>query len=772
MRHFLLTVVLLISFCVSSAYAEYDRRTMPLPSEEDAEYVYSESGGGGLLPVSAGKRAVNSMSLRYKAASRAESGYVGSVTVNKLVYYIFDFGIILDKEPGVDFVATLMGWADSYDYYPDLVVPDWVRYDGKKIPVTAVNNYAFVSGWGLKSLKLGKNVGLIGPHAFQGCGFPEVTIPYSTCFIWNSAFYFSSLRKVIFKNASARKPALYIGPAAFSACLLTEFELPARARIYYNGTLTFWWTHDSFLNLNPLKKVTINECYNKRGPARVEDADWGYDEDPNDEEYQGEEDTADAENGLSFEIIDNALCVVKTDKDGNGEINIVTYPQEADATTFTAEGDCINLWEQSMSSARNLESVNLTATGNSTKPTIIAGANSLSGCSSLKTLELKASNGNMSLTEGFIADCPSLENINMGENSNYSTTDNVIYYTDNGKRKLFSYPAGKSDREFTVPADVEYINPSAFKGASNLGRINLPDNLKGIGDYAFASCTKLADILYNGQTLDFIGLNAFYNTAFMPAGSDGATIWNGWLLGYGNTPENLVLGNEFSHIANGALMSHYNLRSVEFTSALNEIPDNCFSECVLLEDIKWPASLEKIGVEAFRSSGLKGITIPQGVTSIGSLAFAWTKPDRIFIPSSVKEIGNYAFSLDVAPSEIIVDMTELPDLLKDDYAIFDNETLTNSTLVIPEGVNPIEFTSAPAWKFAKVVNRKLDSIADIAPCTSIIKRNGNTVSASDGSEISIYGIDGTLIGKGRSVTVATRGIYLLVTGNTITKTIF
>ncbi len=100
------------------------------------------------------------------------------------------------------------------------------------------------------------------------------------------------------------------------------------------------------------------------------------------------------------------------------------------------------------------------------------------------------------------------------------------------------------------------------------------------------------------------------------------------------------------------------------------VDDAAFQECTQLESVWFPASVEKIGVDAFWScenlesisfeegSLLKGfdaeafahcgslryLEIPEGVTYIGNSAFAFcTSLDRIDLPSTLEKIGVVAF---------------------------------------------------------------------------------------------------------------------------------
>ena len=74
----------------------------------------------------------------------------------------------------------------------------------------------------------------------------------------------------------------------------------------------------------------------------------------------------------------------------------------------------------------------------------------------------------------------------------YKTVDGVLF-TKDGKT-LLSYPNGKLDAHYDVPAGVERIGEYAFYEAEALKTVSLPIGLKAVEDGAFCSCTRLQSI--------------------------------------------------------------------------------------------------------------------------------------------------------------------------------------------------------------------------------------------------------------------------------------
>lgn len=85
--------------------------------------------------------------------------------------------------------------------------------------------------------------------------------------------------------------------------------------------------------------------------------------------------------------------------------------------------------------------------------------------------------------------CPNLKSIDISGSSNYTSVDGVVYSAD--KTRVVVCPSGKT------------------------GEVNLPDEVKIIGDNAFANCTNLTKIT-NFKRATFVGSNAFTNCSVDP----------------------------------------------------------------------------------------------------------------------------------------------------------------------------------------------------------------------------------------------------------------
>ena len=135
----------------------YDRQTessVLLNSEPLKTVTHLESTpGGGVSSKNSAVDKIRRVAPKAQAASQNGGTHLGYVTKDKLKYAVFQF------DGAATPVATLVGWVDSYDYTPNIVVPDNVTFNGTSVPVTTIDDYAFINGWGITGLTLGKNLG-------------------------------------------------------------------------------------------------------------------------------------------------------------------------------------------------------------------------------------------------------------------------------------------------------------------------------------------------------------------------------------------------------------------------------------------------------------------------------------------------------------------------------------------------------------------------------------------------------------------------------------
>ena len=167
------------------------------------------------------------------------------------------------------------------------------------------------------------------------------------------------------------------------------------------------------------------------------------------------------------------------------------------------------------------------------------------------------------------------------------------------KSGLNSWEKKYDIEEVILPASVKYIGNSAFKNCKKLKSISMPADVE-IGEHVFDGCDKLADkngfFVLNGVAYAYCGDNATVN---VPKGTKIITA--------------KLFANEYE-----ANKGNANIHEVILPEGLEEIGNQAFDGCGLLEELSIPKSIRTIGMAAFRNCDhLKKIEIPDTVENIG-----------------------------------------------------------------------------------------------------------------------------------------------------------
>ena len=180
------------------------------------------------------------------------------------------------------------------------------------------------------------------------------------------------------------------------------------------------------------------------------------------------------------------------------------------------------------------------------------------------------------------------------------------YASDDGRclissgNHLIAY-ANASGEDFIVPNNIVGIGSYAFSGCDRLTNVTIPDSVTTIGEWAFVGCDSLTSVII---------------------------------------PENVT------SISDHAFLSCVNLASVRLPDGLKKIGDSAFDNCFKLSDINIPNSVISIGRGAFSDcASLPSINIPDGITDIQVQTFCFCDSlTNVIIPDSVTKIDWMAFS--------------------------------------------------------------------------------------------------------------------------------
>ena len=174
---------------------------------------------------------------------------------------------------------------------------------------------------------------------------------------------------------------------------------------------------------------------------------------------------------------------------------------------------------------------------------------------------------------------------------------------EDGTAGIISYTTDPNQTVIMIPEKIEgrtvtSIERKAFYENKHITHVSLPDTVTVIDVFAFHGCTNLltVDLGYNLHT---IGAYAFAQCT--------------------------------------------SLTGITLPHSLSKMGSNAFEDCKALNSVVIPSSLKDWENNTFYGSGLKEVTIENGVAEIPWRTFTGTQITQIEIPASVRTIGVAAF---------------------------------------------------------------------------------------------------------------------------------
>lgn len=214
------------------------------------------------------------------------------------------------------------------------------------------------------------------------------------------------------------------------------------------------------------------------------------------------------------------------------------------------------------------------------------------------------------------------------------------------------------EKKLAIPSEVDgilitCIYKNAFANLKSLEEVEVPDSVETIGRGAFSGCTSLQKVNLPQRQIQ-IAEDAFEDTPIGKACDSGA-----WYLG--------------RHLMKADKEIQGVLRIEEGTLS---IADCAFKDCVNLEKIMLPDSIQSIGRNAFEGcAGLKEIVMPETLNALGAGAFLGCGSLRTFVvPKGISRLERAVFKNCASLQEIT-----LPDTLKAiSFDCFENTEIMNA----------------------------------------------------------------------------------------------
>lgn len=587
----------------------------------------------------------------------------------------------------------------------------------------------------LAALDLGGTVS-IGDYAFYKTGEAlELTIPATVKTIGNHAFegsdYTRYLTSVTFEEGSALET---IGAYAFSKAKISSFRVPASVTLI--GAY-------AFSDCNDLTSLTFEE-----GTAPLTfGTTYG-------------NDTGNVLNEtLVTEIHFPGRLTVIGERafDRNSKIETVTFGDQYTDSDFT-KSNLTTIGEGAFRYASALSAITIPASvkntdviaiGNeaflesgltsvtfeeSDEGVLTIGTSAFSGCKSLLSLNLPKRLGDFtsgSTTIPALANgtgvFPTADDDGNGFNSVSITEGNALYaskdgilYTSDFKELVYCPPAKEGTVEvdarterigtnafanckkltaITFPADsvCKQICAGAFSGCSLLVNMELPDSVAAIGEGAFLNCNELVSLRLPASLSSFdpamLGCKKLTDLTVSENNPNFSSV-DGVLFSKDKTTlvyylptredAEYTVPDGTKEIADKAFSENVSLAKVTLPASLERVGANAFSNCMSLETVSFAAESKQLVIDdrAFNNTAVSSVSLPAGVSALGDEVFTNSSLAEIEFAanSSLTALGNNVFS-----NTDLVNVTLPAGLRVLGNGVFRGCTLLESA-VLPEGL--------------------------------------------------------------------------------------
>lgn len=423
----------------------------------------------------------------------------------------------------------------------------------------------------------------INGHAFEGCvNLKSITIPDNIAYISDYCFAGSGLTSMNFSD-----DVDYLGEGVFENCsALSEVRLSKRVVEISDYT---------FQNCTALKKMELPEAIYTisdkafRGCSQLEN----YNVAATNKNFVTEDGVLynkkktklilypAGKKTTTYNVSEETLTIGRSAFYGCASLEHVVLPEKVSAIegcAFMMSGlkditlpdsveridgylfsDCKNLSKVTLSAEisyiPSFAFLNCTALTEITLPKNIEGcvSNSFDGCTNLQAIYVDE------------------------ENQYYDSADGVLF--SKNLNALYLYPDGKTNKSYTIPKKVRYIEYHAFSGTVHLKNIYVLDNILDIDDYAFENCGSVEKIeLPKTLNMKYRRRISFRNCKSL---------------------KKMQIPNFQKTIYKGDFEGCVSLEEVIVPDSVTEIENSAFRDCAKLNKITIGKNVSKIGAKAF-----------------------------------------------------------------------------------------------------------------------------------------------------------------------------
>ena len=593
------------------------------------------------------------------------------------VNWTLDDGVLTISGNGV-MTNYGQGGAPWYDDYSSSITSIVIENG-----VTRVGSSAFYGLDNLESIEIADSVTIIGDSAFYDCGqLKTVTIPNTLTSIGNSAFFnCESLKEIVIpKGVTSSNIKSY----AFRNCYDLETVYNATSLSLSRGSTSYGYVAyyadrivtlngGDFFDVGDYKFGVKNDVYYLAGYHGTNTSLVL----PSSFEYNG--------NTISsYSILNYAFY-------SNDDIVSVKIPSSVTGIGAYAFQSCASL--TSIELGNNVSSI---------------GTQAFSGCSNLDYIynlsSLSLSTG--SSNYGYIAYyADKVMNFSGGEC--FFDVGDYAFGIKDGEYYLIAYTG--TDSDLVLPSSFQYnshtvssykIYDRAFY-QENITSVEIPSNVKGIGQYAFYNCSNLSSIVIPNSVTTMESY-VFAECSSLTSATIGTGLTSIPSYAFQNSGlTEVTLSNGLETISTYAFNNCDDLKAVTIPDSVMVIGSYAFNNCNDLGFVSIGTDVTTISTNAFRYCydlekiyNFSGLTFTKGSSNYGYIAYYAIKVIN-FNNGYFFDVGDYTFEnrdgnyylVDYRGTDSDLVLPSSFDYEIDEYVFYSNTNITSVT--IPNNVTVI-----------------------------------------------------------------------------------